>query len=52
MNEKHEDRSEKESEVYWSFRCEGCGFVIVKLCNDIERCPFCNGEFKKTFYQY
>ena len=52
MNEKHEDQSGKESDVYWSFRCEGCGFVVLKLCTDKEPCPMCNKKLVKTYFQF
>ena len=54
MSDKNDKQTEprKTDDVLWTFRCKGCGFMVVKLINDIERCPMCNDEFTKTFYQY
>ena len=52
MSDKNDNQTEQKTDVLWTFRCKGCGFMVVKLINDLERCPMCNEEFIKTFYQY
>jgi rubrerythrin len=52
MSDDQKDQNEKKSDVYWSFRCESCGFLVVKLCNDIDPCPICNKELVRTYFQY
>ncbi len=52
MNDKPENQTKKDSDVFWSFRCEGCGFMVVKPCNDPEPCPMCNEELVRTYFQF
>ena len=54
MNDKHnENQPDNNPEVLWTFKCDVCGFRVVKPCNDTgDRCPFCKGELVKTYFQF